>query len=66
MIKEIMYCDRCGKICEEERYNKGFHIFHKKYFVTTNTNNYLDLCQKCYDKFADFMANKESNDGTSI
>ena len=59
MVKRTLYCDRCGKECEEIRSNRGFHLFRNKYFVATHGEVYLDLCQACYDSLAKWM--KEGN-----
>lgn len=49
MIKETVYCDRCGKECEKMRYNRGFRL------SKNNDGAYLDLCQQCYDGLAKWM-----------
>jgi len=56
MTKETIFCDRCGKECEHYRNNHGYHIFRRKWILTNSLNNdYLDLCQKCYNELYDWM-----------
>ena len=55
MINQTMYCDRCGKLCENDRNNRGFNIFRNKFFIKTHKDEYLDLCQDCYDSLAEWM-----------
>lgn len=55
MTKETIFCDRCGKECEHNRSNRGYHIFRKWILAKSVDNNYLDLCQKCYDELYDWM-----------
>lgn len=52
MKKTEIYCDRCGKLCEKSRNNRGFYIY--KYILTKSTD-YVDLCQNCYDGLAEWM-----------
>lgn len=55
-ITEIKrYCDRCGKECGNGICNNGFHIFRKHIIVRIKDDEYIDLCQKCYDSFAEWM-----------
>lgn len=65
MIKETMFCDRCGKECEDKRNNRGYHIFRKWILADSLNDQYLDLCQKCYDGLYDWMKSgrKEAEDG---
>lgn len=58
MVKETTYCDRCGKKCEGNRNNRGFHIYRKYFAKKLNEDVYLDFCQECYDKFAEWMNGK--------
>lgn len=60
MVKKILYCDRCGKECEKERCNHGMHLFRNKFFIKTTSDEYLDLCAKCYDSLAEWMKNKKT------
>ena len=55
MIKETIFCDRCGKECEYYRNNRGYNIFRKWSLIKPSNNHYLDLCQKCYDELYDWM-----------
>ena len=59
MVKTIIYCDRCGNVCEECRDNNGYHVFKGKYFMKKTDDNYLDLCQGCYDSLAEWMKRKK-------
>ncbi len=66
MIKQTMFCDRYGKECENIRNNRGYNIFRKWILAdSVKNNNYLDLCQKCYDGLYDWMKSgrKEAEDG---
>lgn len=47
MVVETIYCDRCGKVCEEYRDNRGLHLYPID--LRKSDGNYLDLCQNCYD-----------------
>lgn len=40
MIKEIVYCDRCGKECEYVRDTLGYELQRHQ--------TEIDLCQRCY------------------
>ena len=51
MVKEIMYCDRCGKECEDKRNCHGFLIMRK----TNGISEKLVLCQNCYNSLAKWM-----------
>lgn len=66
MIKNVLYCDRCGKKCEEWRNNNGRIVhrrkFFRKFFLESayEDEGYLDLCQDCYDSLDKWMkAGKE-------
>lgn len=54
MIKKKMYCDRCGKECEQSRF-AHYRIFKRKYIFTDSSEEKLDLCQKCYDSLQDWF-----------
>ena len=56
MVKRIIYCDRCGKECEETRRNRGYRV------VQVHDDECLDLCQKCYDGLYDWL-NSAKNEG---
>ena len=58
MIKETMYCDRCGKKCEDIRGNHGFHLMEHRHFIerwAQRTTRKLDLCQSCCDSLAEWI-----------
>ena len=57
MIKTttVVYCDRCGKTCEYCINNRGFHIYPKHRLKSIRKDDYLDLCQSCYDSFDQWM-----------
>ena len=58
MKKERYFCDRCGK---EVKYpiNTPYNIYWKK------TDDYIDLCQECYDDFRSWMSKKVVTDNGS-
>ena len=69
MIKETMYCDRCGKKCEYTRDCHGFRLMKHRYFIERWMNGVpvkLDMCQSCYDSLAEWMktGNAESEEQT--
>lgn len=50
-------CDRCGKFYTGPIYE---NINLKKYEIRyTNTNKFLDLCEKCIDDLRNFIDGKE-------
>lgn len=57
MIKETMYCDRCGKKCEYARDSHGFRFMKHRHFIEQwkELPQKLDLCQSCYDSLAKWM-----------
>lgn len=62
MEKIILYCDRCGKECEETRHNRGYHLFRNKFYIRKSTDKeYLDLCQSCYDSLAKWVKEGKGN-----
>lgn len=63
MTKKTIYCDRCGKECEKVRYNRGFHLCKKQFFLRDTDYGYIDLCQQCYDGLAKWMKG-EPDDNT--
>ena len=65
MVKATIFCDRCGKECEDCRNNRGYNIFRKWVFIKSSKGQYLDLCQKCYDELYDWMklGRKKADDG---
>ncbi len=63
MVTENIYCDRCKKLIKEDtRNNHGFHLYKRKFILcTVRTDEYMDLCQDCYDSLYDWVKNiKES------
>ena len=67
MKTEIIYCDRCGRICETSRTNHGFHLY-KKISILADVHNYdapMDLCQICYDSLAEWMKIGKADNGES-
>lgn len=54
MIKETLYCDRCGKKCEQSRF-AHYLLFKRKYIIMLTNEEKLDLCQECYDSLQDWM-----------
>ena len=61
MLEQTIICDRCGKECEESRNNRGFHIFRNKFYLKNTKDDYLDLCQKCYDGLAKWMKERAND-----
>lgn len=60
MVETAIFCDRCGKRCTKYRDSKGFNLIRKKYFVKpVGDDNYLDLCQSCYDELVKFMKSEK-------
>lgn len=54
MIKKTLYCDRCGKECEQSRF--VHYLLHKRKYILTATNEEtLDLCQECYNSLTDWF-----------
>lgn len=54
MIKKTLYCDRCGKECEQSRFSH-YLLFKRKYILTVSNEEKLDLCQECYDSLQDWF-----------
>lgn len=52
MIKQIVYCDRCGKECEYVRNTLGFELQRHQ--------SEIDLCQKCYASLNRWLKEKET------
>ncbi len=63
MIKETIFCDRCGKECEYCRNNRGYNIRRKWILMKSSENDHLDLCQKCYDELYDWMMLRGQKNG---
>ena len=64
MIERKMFCDRCGKLCEKWRDNKGHSLFRIKHiaFIATWTDEKLDLCQSCFDSLNEWMKSGKEQD----
>lgn len=54
MKKEIIYCDRCGKECED--YIKGGYVAKRKYRLFRTFYESLDLCDKCYEELNEWLS----------
>ena len=56
MVKEIIYCDRCGKEVEYQRNNRGFrfHVFKLIKLRSSHPEEHLDICQSCYDSLKEW------------
>lgn len=62
MIKEIMYCDRCGKTCESTRNSHCLLLMKHRHFIerfVNGTPQKLDLCQNCYDSLEEWIEKAE-------
>ena len=56
-MAQAYQCDRCGKFYTGPMYE---NINLKKYEIRyTNTNKFLDLCEKCTDDLRNFIDGKE-------
>ncbi len=58
MEKKIVYCDRCGKECEEIR--------RCEYRIYPSRDDYLDLCQKCSDDLVSWVRNVKAESEDKI
>ncbi len=52
MIKQIVYCDRCGEECEFVRDTLGYEL------IKCHTK--IDLCQGCYNSLNRWLKEKEA------
>lgn len=65
MIKETIYCDRCGKEYKNIRDSHGFRLMKRRHFIEQLKDGIpqkLDLCQSCYDSLAEWMNMTERSD----
>lgn len=58
MLKETIYCDRCGRICDYIRDCHSFQLRKNLYFLEqwrNGSTQKVDLCQSCYDSLAEWV-----------
>lgn len=58
MIVERIFCDRCGRICENIKDSHGFRLMKQKHYLEkwkNGTPEKLDLCQRCYNSLSEWM-----------
>lgn len=60
MIEKKIICDRCGRECEYSRYSRGQRVFRNKFFLRKSDDDFIDLCQECYDSLAEWMKSGKS------
>lgn len=66
MVKNTVtvYCDRCGKICEDIKNTHAFRFMKRNYYVEKwkyGEATKVDLCQSCYDSFAKWIKGEQNN-----
>lgn len=63
MKTENLYCDRCKKLIKQDiRNNRGYHLYRRKFILCTiEDNEYMDLCQDCYDSLYDWVKHIKEN-----
>lgn len=65
MKTENIYCDRCKRLIKEDtRDNHGYHLYKRKFILSKIRNgydDYMDLCQDCYDNLYDWMKKGKEN-----
>lgn len=67
MLKEHIFCDRCGKEIKSKSWNnRGFHLYPRSILRSVHgAECYYDLCQDCYDSLERwFKAGKNENKDT--
>ena len=65
-------CDRCGKVCGDEKYEITCHKFTKIKKVILGANKIIDdyydydLCIKCASEFEKWLEGEENNNESNM